>query len=242
MGISERKEREREQRRNDIIDAAEKIFFSKGIDNATMDETAEAAELSKGTLYLYFKNKSELLHGIIGRGLELLLNLFRESAEKEMTGIDKISVLGRTYYDFSIRHPEYSSLMMHHEAQVLELDTMNESPNFCRCNETGGKIISLMQEIVEIGVADGTIRNDLDPFKLTMVLWGHTSGLLSLLRAKQQLLEKLYQVDPEELIAFSHQMIKEYLINRENIPDDNKKKTSGTKETKRKKVENKTEE
>ena len=40
MGIAERKEREKEQRRNNIIDAAESVFFSKGIENATMDEIA----------------------------------------------------------------------------------------------------------------------------------------------------------------------------------------------------------
>jgi TetR/AcrR family transcriptional regulator len=50
MGITERKEREKEQRRNAIIDAAEKIFFTKGMDNSTMDDVAEEAELSKGTL------------------------------------------------------------------------------------------------------------------------------------------------------------------------------------------------
>ena len=52
MGIAERREREREQRRNTILDAAETVFFSKGINLATMDEVAEEAELSKGTLYL----------------------------------------------------------------------------------------------------------------------------------------------------------------------------------------------
>ena len=60
MGIAERKEREKEHRRNTILDAAEEVFFSKGINLATMDEVAERAELSKGTLYLYFKNKEEL--------------------------------------------------------------------------------------------------------------------------------------------------------------------------------------
>ncbi|MDL1893205.1 helix-turn-helix transcriptional regulator, partial [Sphingobacteriales bacterium CHB3] len=52
MGIIERKEREKEQRREEIVTAAEKIFFEKGLAIATMDEIAEAAELSKGTLYL----------------------------------------------------------------------------------------------------------------------------------------------------------------------------------------------
>ena len=56
MGIAERKEREKLQRRNDIIDAAERLFFQHGFETPTMDDVAREAELSKGTLYLYFKS------------------------------------------------------------------------------------------------------------------------------------------------------------------------------------------
>ena len=65
MGIAERKEREKQQRREEIVQAAEEVFFSKGFEKSTMDDVAEKAELSKGTLYLYFKSKEELLIGII---------------------------------------------------------------------------------------------------------------------------------------------------------------------------------
>lgn len=65
MGTTERKKREKERRRNTIIDAAEKVIFSKGLDQSTMTEIAQEAELSKGTLYLYFKNFLNL----IGEGM-----------------------------------------------------------------------------------------------------------------------------------------------------------------------------
>jgi TetR/AcrR family transcriptional regulator len=55
MGIVERKEREKEHRKEEILDAAQKVFFERGLVTATMDEIAETAELSKGTLYLYYK-------------------------------------------------------------------------------------------------------------------------------------------------------------------------------------------
>ena len=60
MGIYERKQREKAQRKIDIINAARKIFSNKGFNSATMEEIALEAELSPGTLYLYFKNKEEL--------------------------------------------------------------------------------------------------------------------------------------------------------------------------------------
>ena len=57
MGVVERKEREKELRSESIIDAAERIFFNKGFEHATMNDVAEEAELSKGALYLYFHAK-----------------------------------------------------------------------------------------------------------------------------------------------------------------------------------------
>ncbi len=60
MGIQERKERERERRRQQIIVAAKRVFSDKGFNRATMEDIAKEAELSPGTLYLYFKNKDEI--------------------------------------------------------------------------------------------------------------------------------------------------------------------------------------
>ena len=60
MGIPERKKRERQRRRQQIITAARRVFADQGIKNATMHEIAREAELSPGTLYLYFKSKKEL--------------------------------------------------------------------------------------------------------------------------------------------------------------------------------------
>ena len=61
MGIQERKEREKERRRQQIMVAAKRVFSEKGFNKATMEDIAHEAELSPGTLYLYFKNKEELV-------------------------------------------------------------------------------------------------------------------------------------------------------------------------------------
>jgi AcrR family transcriptional regulator len=60
MGTAERRQREREQRLREIVDAAERVFAQKGFSGATMEEIAVAAELSPATLYIYFKNKYDL--------------------------------------------------------------------------------------------------------------------------------------------------------------------------------------
>ncbi len=63
--IQGRRERERSQRIQSILDAAKKIFFSKGYIKATMDEIALEAEISKPTVYTYFKTKDDLFFSLI---------------------------------------------------------------------------------------------------------------------------------------------------------------------------------
>jgi len=214
MGVAERKEREKEQRRSAIVDAAEEVFFSKGVENATMDEVAEKAELSKGTLYLYFKNKNDLFHAIVARALEILLNMFQRALESEEKGIDKIKAIGTAYVEFYKTHPDYYNSMLHQEVYEFDQSEVEENPNFALCQELGEKIFGLMREGVKTGIMDGTIRKDLDPAKLPIVLWGHAAGVLHLVKSKGKMLEDKFDCSCEEIIEYSFQLIRQYMENK----------------------------
>ena len=82
MGIQERKKRERERRRQQIIVAAKRVFSEKGFSKTTMEDIAREAELSPGTLYLYFKNKDELYASLSLRILQYM-NIRLEDVKKE---------------------------------------------------------------------------------------------------------------------------------------------------------------
>ncbi|MGH2569187.1 MAG: TetR/AcrR family transcriptional regulator, partial [Bacteroidota bacterium] len=99
MGIQERKEREKEHRREEILNAAQRVFFEKGLQTATMDEIAEVAELSKGTLYLYYKSKEDLYLAVMIRGLEILYNMFAQTTSTKEPTIVQLVKLGDAYYE-----------------------------------------------------------------------------------------------------------------------------------------------
>ena len=71
MSLAKWKEREREQRQNDIIDAARKLLIDRDFDEVSMDEIAREVGLGKSTLYLYFKNKESLYFAIVLRGIRI---------------------------------------------------------------------------------------------------------------------------------------------------------------------------
>jgi len=110
MTRAERREREREQRRNDIIEAAERFFFSKKYDNVSMDDIAEATELNKATLYLYFKNKDSLYATVVLRGARILNNMVMSGVEESRTGVNKLWAIWYAYFDFAKQYPEYLRL------------------------------------------------------------------------------------------------------------------------------------
>ena len=109
MGVIERREREKERKRNTILDAAESILMDRGLEYLSMDDVAEKAEVSKGSLYLYFQNKNDLVLGICYRATHLLNESFRSVLNSNGSGLSLVRELGKTYLHYVKNHPQYYS-------------------------------------------------------------------------------------------------------------------------------------
>lgn len=183
MSTEERKKREKKQRYNLIIDAAEKIIFSKGIEQATMQEIAHEAELSKGTLYLYFKNKNELYTAIAERGSDILNRQFAKVFAGDHTGLELIRKMGKTYLNFVSENPDYFQAFMHYES-MSDIKELQESKAAEGCEENRREGLSFMIRALQIGMQDGTIDESYDPKELAMVLWSSTRGITTMTHMK----------------------------------------------------------
>jgi len=215
MGIAERKEREREQRWNDIVDAAERVFFSKGVWIATMDDVAEAAELSKGTLYLYFKSKEELYFAINLRGLHILADLFRKAVEQGKTGLEKTFLIGNAFVQFSREHADYFNALSYYE--IKDVDYSDSGSVACLCDQAGGEVIGILVGAIHIGIGDGSIRPDLDPAKTAMILWGVTSGVIQLVAQKGEHMQQRHGLPMDTLIDEAFRLIR-CVLERKDSP------------------------
>lgn len=193
MGIAERKEREKEQRRNDIINAAEKVFFEKGINGATMDEVADKAELSKGTLYLYFSNKDDLYYAICMRGLSILNDFIVNSVSGTNTVFENILEIGRAYVKFAHEHENYFKVITHFDD--VEIDFIEKNIQ----NPHMDDVMAFFIDLLEKGRKDGSIRSDLPAPLMAHLLWTQTTGVLKMLSAKKVHIES-YNISEEEII------------------------------------------
>ncbi len=189
MGIVERKEREKIQRREEIVQAAERVFFSNGFDKATMDDIAEGAELSKGTLYLYFKSKEDL-HMAVARKAIILLNSVTDMVRKNSgSAIEKLLHMGRACIDFSNTHPDHMKAIMFLEGYELQSISysVEEMKNMIFKESPVGMVI----RIVEQGVSEKLIREDIPPMLIAHTLWMQILSVIRFVMMKKSLLEML---------------------------------------------------
>jgi AcrR family transcriptional regulator len=137
MGIRERKERERERRRQQIMVAAKRVFTEKGFSKATMEDIAKEAELSPGTLYLYFKNKDELYASLSLRILQyLMIRLEHVNAEPYVDATQRLDALKDAMFDVYEFDPLILINMFHMQSSEtlknLSADLLNQIETLSR--------------------------------------------------------------------------------------------------------------
>lgn len=198
MGIKERREREKLQRQHDILDAAENVFFEKGYNLAKMDDVAEAAELSKGTLYLYFKNKEELYFGLTHRALLNLRDRFKAVMDGDGSGIDKVVNIGYAFHAYSLEEPEYYKTIAQFE--MAQMNATEEGERVMKsCHQAGKEVTELVAAAITQGIQDGSIRDDIDPLKTAFLLQGLSNGFIQLVAREGKHIKELEGFEAEEL-------------------------------------------
>jgi len=202
MGIAERKEKEKLKRRNAILKAAEKIFFDKNGEKATMDDVAAKVELSKGTLYLYFKNKNDLLYAIAEKGVQLLRGLLIKALDSKLNGREQLSELGDEFVLFVENYPKHFELILRFELTELppETNKLLMEP-----------ALSVLRDILIRGQIDGTIRNDLTEDEMVIILWSQMLGLLQSKHRKERYV-KHYNVDIKRVIKGHYRIIMKGMV------------------------------
>jgi AcrR family transcriptional regulator len=170
MGITERREREREEVRNKILDAARELFNREGYDNVTMRRIAEAIEYSPTTIYLHFEDKDDLVQALCNEDFSRLLealSLLPPAADP----LETIRQLGRAYVGFAVHNPNQFRFMFMRPAAKDEM----HGPD-----EPGGRSFGALLEAVKRAVAAGLFAK-VEPLHAAQILWMGVHGVASAL-------------------------------------------------------------
>ncbi|MBT8371370.1 MAG: TetR/AcrR family transcriptional regulator [Deltaproteobacteria bacterium] len=183
MGIQERKEREKERRRQQIMVAAKRVFSDKGFNRATMEDIAQEAELSPGTLYLYFKNKEELYASLSLRILQyLLIRVEHVNDDKDAGPNEKLKSLMDAMYDVY----EFDPLIIINMFHLQSSETLkNLSPQLMdQIKDLSRKSLGSIAKIFQDGV-DQDLFVDHHPNALADTFWSLFSGVVLWLTSKK---------------------------------------------------------
>ncbi|RJP21545.1 MAG: TetR/AcrR family transcriptional regulator [Candidatus Abyssobacteria bacterium SURF_5] len=175
MGVIERKEREKQARRQAILDAARECFFRNGFDATTISHIAETVELSTGTLYLYFRNKEEIYVSILEEGLDILYTLMKKSEPPHATAREIVQGYANAYYQFYTDYGQYFDIMFflrRPDKQILLEGELKE-----KLERKSLKCLSLLESAIKQGIAEGDYRV-VNPYEASRVLWGTMNGLM----------------------------------------------------------------
>lgn len=172
---AQRRAEQKRERREAILDAAESVFGARGAANATMDEIAEAADVSKGTLYLYFKSKDDLFVALTHRPLDEVLGLLSALQEDDrLTGADLIRSMLDTHSSVIRRHRRKMRFAM---ASICgDFRPAPDTSALTLYADRVRQVREMYHAAIERGIADGTLRADLDPRTTAASLWASMFG------------------------------------------------------------------
>jgi TetR/AcrR family transcriptional regulator, transcriptional repressor for nem operon len=144
-------------RREQILDAAQQVLLRRGPDAATMAEVADAASLAKGTVYLYFASKAELLAGLRARYFERLTAVLgdpagsRQGAPPTITA--RIEGLVAATYDFALANHELHHVLFHERG-------LGEHGTFARARDAVAELVAAGAASGELDVPDPALATD----------------------------------------------------------------------------------
>jgi AcrR family transcriptional regulator len=203
MGLADRKEREKADMKLKILEAAKKLFLEKGFEKTSIRNIADLIEYSPGTIYLYFKDKNDLLfelHQIAFQGLILALS----SIKLEGNAINRLEDMGNHYIKFAFENPEMYNLMFIMEAPMESLACNND------IWDDGMKAFDLLKFLV----ADCQSEGYLSAFNLedaSLMIWSSVHGLVALKSRKR--LEMFCESEEDSF----HRVMRAFKIFVENI-------------------------
>jgi len=178
VGLEERRKREKENRKNAILKAARKLFFDKGFRNVTVESIAKKAELSKGSVYLYFKSKEEIYTQILLGDIDKFHKVIASLMQEGQSSSAMLMGLANIYADFFMNDRELFRIMMNY---MLNIDHMNlpEEIDHLIVKATN-KTIDIIEEIFMIGIRSGEFPPYIDLRQKRNAIWGLLNGTISL--------------------------------------------------------------
>ncbi|MEN6559954.1 MAG: TetR family transcriptional regulator [Acidobacteriota bacterium] len=155
-----------------ILRAAARLFSRRGYNETSMKDVAEAAGIAVGTIYLYYRNKEDLLTGIYRHSSALLLERLTKRIEGRTDPVAKYAIYIEDSIDYAFEHPDFFLIIfVDLRRKEIELPKRPAFSNFRR-------FLALGESIIEEGQARGQFPGSLPAARLNLGIVSMWAGLV----------------------------------------------------------------
>ena len=176
MGVKERRQRERTEVREKILDAAREVFAAEGVEGVTMRALADAIEYSPPVIYAHFRDKEAIIRELCYRQIRELAKAFATFAH--MDPIERLRRVGYIYVDFAIDHPSHFRFMF---LTAHPLPDMDEAEK----NDPQLHAYAFLRQAVQDAIVAGLFRPQYtDAEEVAQLCWASAHGLVALQNIK----------------------------------------------------------
>ena len=186
MGIAERKEKQKVELKQQILEASVKLFSEQGYEGVSMRKIAEIVQYSPTTVYLYFKDKNEILFELHELGFKKM-ETFNQDLFDIKNPLLRLHKLGENYLRFGLENPEYYDLMFILQAPMNFINKTEDC-----CWNGGDKALDVLKSILQECIDKKLIKPG-DVNVMAMAIWSMAHGLVSL--AIRNRFEKLIEAE-----------------------------------------------
>ena len=180
MGVKERREREKSETRDKILDAARELFVTEGYEGVSMRRVAEKIEYSPTAIYLHFSDKEELFRELCHQDYARLAEVFQSTAIST-DPIERLKQIGEIYLDFGIRNPNHYKFMLMTPHPSQEMDDVDRDMQGTPEKDA----YAFLKWAVQQAIDAGRLREELrDVEVIAQTLWASVHGVISLEIAK----------------------------------------------------------
>jgi len=173
MSVAERKARQKEELKALILKAARKLFVEKGIEQTTIRNIADSIDYSIGTVYLYFRDKNEILHALHTQSFADLRNQFKVLYNVK-DPMERLKAMGKVYINYGLENPDMYDLMFTLKAPIEFLETIQKDEW-----DEGKASFDVLKTTVKQCMDAGHFKgHKLEP--LSFLIWSCVHGMCSL--------------------------------------------------------------
>ena len=183
---------------NRIAEKAGKLFSEKGINNTSMDEIARNAGYSKATLYVYFKNKEEIVSFLALKSMSKLKDVLEEALDGKKNSKDAFYSMCFALVDYQKEYPDFFDRTLNY----ISID-QNEADNSLlnQAYKVGEEINLIIVNYLEAGVRKGELCACESYFEMIFHMWGMISGLVKLAKEKEEYIELAGNISKDKFLS-----------------------------------------